>query len=88
MHAHCVLLDPKNTIKKIVCPATPLILMNPMHHPVTMAKNHVFLPIGVEGEPKKLFSAAPFLGFGPIKALATGQLVPVRSPGTSCCQSH
>ena len=29
--------------------------MNPMHHPVTMAKNHGFLPRGVEGNAKKLF---------------------------------
>ena len=47
--AHCVLLGPKYALKKLVCPATPLLLMNPMHHLVTMAKNHGFLPIGVEG---------------------------------------
>ena len=37
--AHCVLLGPKYA----------LLLMNPIHHPVTMAKNLGFLPIGVEG---------------------------------------
>ena len=42
--AHCVLLGHKYTMKKLVCPATPLIFMNPMHHPVTMAKNHGFYP--------------------------------------------
>ena len=57
----------------------PLILMNPMHHPVTMAKKHVFLPIGREGKAKQLFSAAPSQGcahLGPIKTLGTSQLVP------------
>ena len=29
--------------------------MNPMHYPVTMAKNHGFLSRGVEGKAKKLF---------------------------------
>ena len=50
-----------------------------MHHPVTMAKNHGFLPRGVEGKAKKLFSEVPSLGcvhLGPIKALGTSQLVP------------
>ena len=78
-NAHCVLLGPKYALKKLVCPARPILLMNPMHHPVTMAKNHVFLPIGVEGKAKTLFSAAPSLGcahLGPIKALGTSQLVP------------
>ena len=43
--AHYVLLGPYNTMKKkLVCPATPLILMNPMHQPVTMAKNYGFYP--------------------------------------------
>ena len=35
----------------------------PMHHQVTMAKNHGFLPRGVEGQAKKSFSAASSLGF-------------------------
>ena len=56
--AHFVLLDPNCTIKKIVCSALPLILMNPMHHPVKMAKNHGFLPRGVETKPKTLFQSA------------------------------
>ena len=34
--------------------------MNPLHHPVTMAKNHSFLPIGVEGKTKKLFFCRKF----------------------------
>ena len=53
--------------------------MNPMHQLVTMAKNHGFLPIGVEGKAKKLFSEAPSLGcarLGPIKAPGTSQLAP------------
>ena len=37
--------------------------MNPMHQPVTMAKNYCFLPIGDEGQAKNSFSAAPSLGF-------------------------
>ena len=41
--ACCVLLGPKYALKKKrKIPATPLLLMNPMHHPVTMAKNHDF----------------------------------------------
>ena len=70
---------------------TRIILMNPMHHAVTMTKYHVFLPIGVKRQSKKLFSAAISLGcdkFGPMKALETIQLVPIRSPGTSSCLSN
>ena len=43
-NAHCVLLGPNYTIEKLVCPEPPIILMNPMHQPVTMAKIHSFLP--------------------------------------------
>ena len=46
--------------------------MNSMHHPATMAKNYGFLPIDVEGQAQKLFSAAPSLGcakFGQMKTL-------------------
>ena len=53
-NAHFVLLGPNYTMEKIVCPATPLILMNPMDHPVTIANNHGFLHKGVEGKAKKL----------------------------------
>ena len=51
---------------KIVCPEPPLILMNPMHHPVTMAKNYVFLPIGVEGQAKQLFLLQHHLWYAPL----------------------
>ena len=61
--AHCVLLGSNYTMKKLVCPEPPLILMIPLPHPVPMAKNHGFLPIGIEGQAKKkLFSTAPSLG--------------------------
>ena len=59
--AHCVLLGIKYTMKKTCFPELPLLLMNPIHHSVTRAKNHVFLPRGIEGKAKKLFSAAPSL---------------------------
>ena len=67
--AHFVLLCPNYTMKKLVCPAMPLILMNPMHHPVTMAKTHDFLPRGIEGKAKKLFFCTAISGichFGPM----------------------
>ena len=41
----------------------PLILMSPMHHPVTMAKHQGFLPRGVAEQDKILVYAAPSLGF-------------------------
>ena len=60
--------------------------------PVTMAKNHsFFIQRHWRTSQKNFFSAAPSLGcahFRPIKALGTSQLVPTRSPGTSCCQSN
>ena len=65
--------------------------MNPMYQAVTMAKDHDFLPIGVEVQFQILFSAAPSLGcanFGPMKALGRIQLVPIRCPGTSSCLSN
>ena len=66
--------------------------MNPLHYPVTMAKNYVFLPIGDEGKAKKCpFSAAPSLGCATLEQYKNWGPVnwsPVRSPGTSCCQSN
>ena len=75
-NAHCVLLDLDYTRKKLALLESPIILMNPMHHAVTMVKNHGFLDIGVEMS-QKLFSTAPFFGwanFGPMKAMGTSQV--------------
>ena len=82
MHTVFFLLGPNYTMNKPCCPEMPLRLMNPMHQPATMVKNHGILPRGVEGQAKKPFSAAPSLGcanLGPMKALGTSQLVPIRS---------
>ena len=54
--------------KKLGCPATPLILMNPLHYPVTMAKIYD-LTIDVEGKTKKNFFWSIISGmchFGPM----------------------
>ena len=45
----------------------------------------------LQSKPKTFISVVPSLGcatFGTMKALGTSQLVSIRSPGTSCCQSH
>ena len=59
---HCILLGPNYTMKKLVCTELPLILMNPLHHPVTMAKVHGFYPKALKDSPKNFFSASPSLG--------------------------
>ena len=63
------MFGPNYTTKKLVCPATPLILMNHMHQPVTMVKKMFFLPIGVEGKDKISFSAVPDLGCANVKTV-------------------
>ena len=76
----CVLLGPKCALKKFVCSATPLLLMNPMHHPGHESKKTCFFT----QRPWRV----PSLGcanLGSIKALGTSQLVPIRSPGTRSC---
>ena len=62
-----------------VLPESPISLMKPLHHAVTMAKNHGF------------YLQASFFGwayFEPMKAMWTIWLVPTRSPGTSRGQSN
>ena len=77
--------------KKIVCPATPLLLMNPMHHPVTMAKNHGFLPRGVEGKAKKFVLKRHLWAMSTwdqLKHWGPVNWSPVSSPETRSCQIH
>ena len=90
LHCNLCFARPKLRYDNICfCSEPPFFLMNPMHHPVTMAENHGFLPRGVEGQAKKLFCIAISgkCQLGAMKALETSQLIPIRSPGTSCWQS-
>ena len=87
--AHCVLLG-TNYTKKKTCLSCG-ILMNPTHHLVTMTKKIVFSQETLKDKPKKTFFYSDISGLCPLwtnKALGTSQLVPISSPGTSCCQSH
>ena len=77
--AHCFLQGTNNPI-----------LLNHMHHGVTMAKYHAY-GCHWRKDQKYCYSAALSQGFPkfrPSKALGTSQLVLVRSPGTGCCQSN
>ena len=58
---HCVLLGSNYTVKKLVFFELPIISIYPTHLEVTMAKYHGVLPIGLKGEQKNFFSAAPSL---------------------------
>ena len=59
---------------------------------VTMAKYCGLIPIQVKGKEKKLFPPAllsfGWANFGIMKVLGRSQLVPIRSPGTSCWHSN
>ena len=70
----------------LVCPKPPIILWI-----LCIIQSQWQKFIVLNGKPKNFFSAAPSLGcanFGPMKALGTSQLVPIKSPGTSCCQIY
>ena len=54
-NAHCVLLGPNYTVKKTWFTQAVYHLDDSMNHLVTMAKNHGFLPIGVEWKAKTFF---------------------------------
>ena len=48
----------------------------------------VFYPLALKGKSKYIFPSVGCANFGSMKALGTSQLVPIRSPGTSCCQRN
>ena len=67
----------------LVFTASPIILINCMHHVDKMAKIKVFSSIGAEGRAK-----TKFLQRHLVKALGTVQLVPIRLPGTIGCKRN
>ena len=85
--AHCVLLGPNYAMTKTSL-SWDTSQFDESYASSQWQKIMIFNPEALKDKPKKLFSAAPSLGcahFGPIKALGTSQLVPISSPGTSCC---